>query len=296
MRWIRGLSIVASTCLLLFAGAPLAQQKLGLANVVEMLDRDGHVTVDNGNVVVLTFDFVVGGDTVEAVAVRPAAEARYPALLLIPGFSKSARGCIPLAVQFAKDGFACVAVAQPGFGRSTGPPDFVGPRTIVAVETAFRRFQRESYVDSSRMGVFGYSRGAMAAALLAVRLKGTELKGAVFAAGIYDFKKAYDEVKLPGIRENMEREAGLSETAVQERTSVTKMDALACPVLIFHGEKDENAPVSQAYLLRDRLTQLKKEFELKTFPDRGHDIGVQNFLDETLFFFKRSLVSDPPKQ
>jgi dipeptidyl aminopeptidase/acylaminoacyl peptidase len=129
----------------------------------------------------------------------------------------------------------------------------------------------------------------MAAALLAVRLKDTELQAAVFAAGIYDFKKAYDDIRLPGIRENMEREAGLSDAAVQARTSVTKMTALACPVLILHGEKDENAPVSQAYLLRDRLTELKKEFELKTFPDRAHDLGRQNLYDHTLAFFKRKL-------
>jgi dipeptidyl aminopeptidase/acylaminoacyl peptidase len=67
------------------------------------------------------------------------------------------------------------------------------------------------------------------------------------------------------------------------------MEKLKCPVLILHGEKDENVPVTQAYLLRDRLTQLKKEFEIKLFPDRPHGIGPE-VTTMTVDFFKRRLL------
>jgi dipeptidyl aminopeptidase/acylaminoacyl peptidase len=286
---------VALAGLLLCPGLVSAQQPLDLAKVVEALDRDGRVALDQGKVLALKYDYTADGDAVEAIAFRPAAEGKYPAVLLIPGFSKTARDYIPLGLRFAKEGFACVAVTQRGFGKSAGKPDFVGPKTVAALEAGFQRFRKDPYVDGSRMGVFGYSRGAMAASLLAVRLKETAVQAAVFAAGIYDFKKAYDDIKLPGIRENMEREAGLSNNAAQDRTSVTKMADLPCPVLILHGERDENAPVSQARLLADRLKELKKEFELKTFPDRDHDLGRQNLYDHTLGFFKRKLTADKPK-
>jgi pimeloyl-ACP methyl ester carboxylesterase len=167
---------------------------------VEALDRDGRVALDRGNVLALTYDYTCDGDAVEAIAFRPAAEGRYPAVLLIPGFSKTARDYIPLGLRFAREAFASLAVSQRGFGRSAGRPDFVGPQTVAALEAGFRRFRAEPYVDRSRMGLFGYSRGAMAASLLAVRLKETEVRAAVFAAGIYDFKKAYDDIKLSGIR------------------------------------------------------------------------------------------------
>ena len=284
------------TGLLIVAAGAWAQQPLDLAKVTEALDKDGRFAFDQGKVLALKYDYTVGGDAVEAIAFRPSADGKYPAVLLIPGFSRTARDYIPLGLRFAGEGFACVAVTQRGFGKSAGPPDFVGPKTIAALEAGFQRFGTEPYVDRSRMGVFGYSRGAMAASLLAVRLKATEVQDAVFAAGIYDFKKAYDDIKLPGIRANMEQEAGLSEAAMQARTSVTKMADLACPVLILHGEKDENAPVSQAYLLRDRLTALNKEFDLKTFPDRDHDLGRQNLNDATLAFFKRKLMAAKPKE
>lgn len=68
------------------------------------------------------------------------------------------------------------------------------------------------------------------------------------------------------------------------------MERLRCPVLILHGEKDEYVPVSQAHLLRDRLTALKKDFEIKLFPDRPHDIGPE-VATYTLDFFKRQLLT-----
>jgi dipeptidyl aminopeptidase/acylaminoacyl peptidase len=145
------------------------------------------------------------------------------------------------------------------------------------------------------MGIFGYSRGAMAASLLSTRLTSKELHAAIFAAGIYDFKKAYDEVTLAGIKENMEKEAGLKEEATKARSSVYRMDKLPCPVLILHGEIDVNAPINQAYLLRDKLVALKKEHELKTFPDKDHDIGRQNLNDNLVSFLNKHLKTTARK-
>ena len=50
--------------------------------------------------------------TVEAIVFRPLAEGWHPGILLIPGFSRTARDYIPLGVRFARDGFAAVAVTQ----------------------------------------------------------------------------------------------------------------------------------------------------------------------------------------
>jgi dipeptidyl aminopeptidase/acylaminoacyl peptidase len=270
-------------------GGPTAQP-VDPAQVLEELDREGQVTLVRSQVVVRKYDYVVDKDTVEAITFRPAAEGKYPGLVLIPGYSRTARDYLPAGIRFAKEGFAAVAITQRGFGRSEGKPDYVGPKTMAGIEAGFRRLRRESYVDSTRMGVFGYSRGAMAASLLAVRVAPSELRAAVFGAGVYDFKKAHDDVGLLGIRKNMEKEAGLSDKAVRERSSVMHMEKLACPVLILHGEKDENVPVSQAYLLRDRLTALQKTFEIRTFPEAGHDMQGANVNDLALAFFRRELA------
>ena len=286
------LSICGVVFWLITTACAPAQQMIDLATVVEKLEKEGKYTLERAGVEILKYDFTVNGDAVEAIAFRPVKEGKHPGVVLIPGYSRTARDYIPLGIRFAREGMAALAITQRGFGKSAGQADFVGPKTMAAIEAGFRKFRGEAYVDAARMGVFGYSRGAMAASLLAVTLKPDELKAAAFGAGIYDFKKAYDEVKLAGIRENMEKEAGVSEEAVAGRSSIRKMEALFCPVLILHGEKDENAPVSQAYLLRDRLKDLKKDFEIKTFSDRDHDIGRQNLNDHLLPFFKKHLVGE----
>ncbi len=107
-------------------------------------------------------------------------------------------------------------------------------------------------------------------------------------AGVYDFQRLYDESTLPGVRRNMMDETGMTKEAVRLRSSVLRMDNLKCPVLILHGEADVNVPVSQAILLRDRLTQLHKDFEIHLFPGREHSIGPE-VVELTLDFFERKL-------
>ena len=206
---------------------------------------------------------------------------------MVPGFQRTARDLAPLGMRLAREGFAAVAVTQPGFGKSEGPPDFVGPKTLAVLTVAYRKLQKERYVDPNRMAIYGYSRGGMAASLLAVELD--DVKAAVFGAGIYDFKKNYDDSPLPNARKNMMAETGMTKEAIRQRSSILRMDKLKCPVLILHGEKDERVPVSQAVELRDRLTQLHKEFEIKLFPGREHAIGPE-VGDMTVDFFRRKLL------
>ncbi len=195
-----------------------------------------------------------------------------------------------MGTMLAQEGFACLLVEQPGFGKSQGKPDFVGPNTIKALIAGFKKLQREPYVDGKRMGIFGYSRGAMAASLMTVRL-GKDVKAAVFGAGAYDFKKAYDEVTIEGIRKNMEIETGMTETAIKERSSILQMKQLKSPVLIMYSEKDENVSVSQALLLRDRLTELKKDFEIRITPTGKHGFMNGEFVSTVTDFFNRRLKS-----
>jgi dipeptidyl aminopeptidase/acylaminoacyl peptidase len=227
------------------------------------------------------------GKAVEALLFQPAGEGRFPGVLLIPGYQRTARDMMTLGSRLASEGFAAVAVSQPGFGKSQGPADFVGPTTLKVLTAAYRKLQHEPFVDPNRMAIFGYSRGGMAASLLAVELD--DVKAAVFGAGVYDFKRAYDDSTLLGVRANMRAETGMTREAIRERSSILQMEKLHCPVLILHGGKDVNVPVSQALLLRDRLTALHKEFEIHIFPDRPHSIGPEAY-DLSLDFFRRKLA------
>lgn len=278
------LATVVVVCLL---GASSAKaQPTGQDRAFERMEKEGCATLESGTKICRA-DYTVEGKTVEAIAFVPPGEGPFPGVLMIPGYERTARDLAPLGVRLAREGFAGLAVTQPGFGKSQGPPDFVGPKTLAVLKVAYGKLRQEKHVDPNRMAIYGYSRGGMAASLLAVELD--DVKAAVFGAGVYDFQRAYDEVTLPGIRANMRAETGMTKEAVRERSSILRMDRLKCPVLILHGEKDKNVPVSQAKLLRDRLTQLHKEFEIKLFPDREHSIGPE-VGEMTVDFFRRRLL------
>ena len=273
--------------LLLSLSATLNAQPTTTSKIREALATSDCTNVEGTQIKICKYDYLANGLTVEAITFRPAGEGRFPGVLMIPGFQRTALDLISLGVALAREGIAGVGISQPGFGRSQGKPDYVGPNTLKVLKEGFEKFKREPYVNRNRLGIYGFSRGGMAASLLVVQLD--DVDAAVLGAGIYDFKKAHDEATIEGIRRNMEVESGWTETAIRERTSVFKMEKLKCPVLILHGEKDENVPVTQAYLLRDRLTALKKEFEIKLFPDRPHGIGPE-VTTMTVDFFKRRLL------
>lgn len=249
----------------------------------------------------------------EALAFTPPAASAgagpWPALLLIPGYGTSCRDWVPNGLAFAAAGYYCLAVTQPGFGASDGPADFAGPWTIAVLSEGFKRLRDNPQADPARLGLVGYSRGAMAAALLATRLP--EIKAAVLGGGIYDMASAYNEIGSQLIRRNMLAETGslrpedivvdaqgkaslspdaaLKPEAARERSALGELDQLTASVLILHGEADLNAPLSQAELLRDRLTELGKDFELVTFPGTPHGIGLANFQGRALEFLARKL-------
>ena len=281
MRYVPFLLLI-----LIFFSARVSGQPSSAAKIREALATSNCTRVEELSVAVCKYDYLSNGLNVEALTFRPEGNGRFPGILMVPGFQRTALDLIPLGVALAHEGFAAVGITQPGFGRSQGKADYVGPNTLRVLTEAYRKFKREPYVNAQTMGIYGFSRGGMAASLLAVQID--DVDAAVFGAGVYDFKKAHDEATIEGIRHNMEIESGWTDAAIRERSSVLMMDKLKCPVLILHGEKDANVPVTQAYLLRDRLTALKKDFEIKLFPDRDHGIGPE-VTTLTVDFFKRRL-------
>jgi dipeptidyl aminopeptidase/acylaminoacyl peptidase len=267
-------------------------QPIDRDQIVKQLNKDGCVQLEERKLKFCRFDYVAGGGRIDAIAIYPLAEGKYPGLLLLPGFEGTAKALLGIGALFAQQGFACLAVTPPGFGDSGGKRDFMGPASIDVFAVGFRNFARESYVDPAKMGVFGYSRGAMAASLLTVKL-GKEVHAAVFASGVYDFRRAYHQTRLDGIRENMKAETGMTEIAILDRSSILQMEKLKCPVLITHGAIDANAPANQAYLLRDRLIELKKEFEFRILPDHVHGQLKLDFLSLVLDFLSRKLKGTP---
>jgi len=286
------------TCLLYFVAFLLVvltssvnAQQSSQPTLDEVLEKEGCVTNEQSQVKICKYDYLASGKKIEAFVIRPLADGKYPGLVLLSG-REGAKTSFTFATIFVRQGFACLAISELGYGKSEGKPDFMGPASIEAFAIGFRKFGGEPFINAQKMGVFGYSRGGMAASLLTINL-GKAVKAAVFGAGVYDLKKAYDETKFEGTRENIKAETGFTEKAIKERSSIFQMEKLKTPILIIHGENDENVPTNQALLLRDRLTELKKDFEIIILADHKHGQFKGNFISPVIDFFNRKLKGIP---
>lgn len=313
-RKLPGLALAAGILATLFLAAAPARaaepQRPDYSALLSEMDAQGSALHADSGVRLIKSDYSIADASgkmrkVEAISFMPAGQGPWPALLLIPGYSTSARDWADKGITFAAAGYFCLAVSQPGMGASDGPADFVGPQTIDTLSFALEMLRMDPRVDPQRLGVVGYSRGAMAASLLATREP--DLKAVVCGGGIYDFAAAYAQSSSQMIRANMLAESSgagsteLDPQAARVRSSLPDMDKLHARLLILHGEADQNAPPQQAYALRDELLRLGKtqaqsmddfpqaDFLLLTFPDTGHSIGKQNFQGNTIEFLKRVL-------
>jgi dipeptidyl aminopeptidase/acylaminoacyl peptidase len=188
--------------------------------------------------------------------------------LLVHGHANQARGMLVQAQRLSTLGFSVMLVSQPGYGQSTGPADFMGPATVKALEAALDRLEQMARVDRSRIAVWGISRGATAAALLAERRP--EVRALVVQSGIYDLWAAYRGTRLPGFRETIVQEAGTDSAGWRARSPVLESGALKAAVLVMHGEADDRAPVDQAKGFVQALQSHGLEAESKFLPAVGH--------------------------
>lgn len=258
------------------------------ADVRTRLEASGRIEL--AGMLLERFGFEHEGGQVEAVVVRPGPAGRRAGIVVVPGHGRSAYDSLPQAIRLARAGFAVLVVAQPGYGGSTGPADFAGPRTIAVLTAATQRFAAAPYVDATRLGIYGYSRGALAAAALAAR---TDLfRASVLGGGIYDFRSAYQQIAPSPIAENMLAEAGLGDEAVRARSPIHDLEGLDGPVLIIHGEQDANAPPDQARALAARLQAIGREHRLILVPGGTHALGMAQVVTPAIGFFTRTLGAE----
>ena len=267
--------------------SPVNAQPPDRSALINALEKEDCVITENEKVKICKFNYIYKNKTVEALTFRPNTDGKFPSLFLIPGYTGTAKTYLGVGIIFAKLGFASMSVGTPGFGKTELKPDFLGKNTINAFIEGYKKFKQESFVDKEKLGVFGYSRGAIAASLMTTRVK--DLKATVLGGGIYDLKKAYDELTIEGIKENIKAETGLTEKAFRERSAVFRVEEFNSPVLIVHGENDLNAPTDQAYLLRDKLKEAGKEFEFHILVGHDHSSLGGEFLTLAVDFLSRKL-------
>lgn len=234
----------------------------------------------------------VNDKKVELFWTTPHGSEPWPAILFIHGHQEQHRSGgedyvkVGRLGRMAKRGYVAASVSQPGYGNSDGPPDFCGPFTQDAVLAVIEFLRNKPFVNPNKIALYGVSRGAIVAGMVAAR--DPRLAAVVLVAGAYDLEKAYP-TGLRGLDENIRHEAGLSREAFTARSALYHADKIKSPVLLLHGASDDRLAPTQAQALAERLMAHGVPVRIKIFPGVGHGIPIPEqykeiypFLDEYL--------------
>lgn len=234
------------------------------------------------------------GESVEVLWNRPQGVRRLPLVLIVHGHMENRLGAkihqnfLSSRRLLEKWGVCIASVSQPGYGLSSGSPDYCGPKTQRAVIDVINYFRSQKWIDPKKIALVGYSRGAIVASMVAT--KTPDLAALILGSGFYDFSQYYEAASL-GIKKAIENECGLGASRFEERSALLFSEKIKSPTLIFHGAKDERGGWKESQKLHRLLTRNNVRAEGVFLDQIGHQIPIRKFIKETKIFLKRELAN-----
>jgi dienelactone hydrolase len=178
-----------------------------------------------------------------------------------------------LSQFFAARGYA---VLQPNYRGSTGYGDqwfmnngFQSWRTAIGdVNDAGRWLQKEGIAAPGKLAIVGWSYGGYAALQSAV-LDPDLFKAIVAVAPVTDLDLLRNQYLNFTSYRLVDAEIGRG-PHVAEGSPARNAARFKAPVLMFHGDKDENVRVDESRLMKNRLADAGKQVEYIEFPGLDH--------------------------
>ena len=220
---------------------------------------------------------------VEAFAAWPPdrghlSQGRYPALLLLHGADARAQRFRRAILAHVHDEFFLMSISLPGFGASTGPEDFSGPRSVEAVLGSIHYLRTRENVRKDGIFIYGIGQGASAAVLAATR--SANISGLILENGFYDLEQTYGRLshkQKNRIRAVLGGSPAQTEEAYRERSPIRAADKIKASILLLHSQGGPY-PLSGAEAFvkiirvkggRAELQRIKKQgpFESLTHPN-----------------------------
>lgn len=227
------------------------------------------------------------------------ANKKYPVLMYVyngPGINtvnNSWGGSRNLWFQYlAQEGYVIVSVDGRGTGYRGRDFKHVTYRQLGKYETedqieAAKYLGNLSYVDKSRIGIFGWSYGGYMSSLCIT--KGAEyFKAAIAVAPVTNWRY-YDNIYT----ERFMRKPQDNGENYDSNSPINHVEKLKGSYLLIHGSADDNVHYQNTMEMITALTEAGKQFDLFIYPDKNHGIGgrktrihlytlMTNFLMENL--------------
>ena len=173
----------------------------------------------------------------------------------------------------------------PDMSTNTLPDQVAGIRQLA---------QRYSYIDTTKVGIWGHSGGGFATAAAMFRYPDF-FKVGISESGNHDNRNYEDDwgeryigllTKGPDGKDNYEAQA-----------NQTYAKNLKGKLMLAHGLMDNNVPPYNTYLVIEALTKANKDYDLVVFPNAAHGFGTYSpymMRRRWDYFVKNLLGKEPP--
>ncbi len=127
-----------------------------------------------------------------------------------------------------------------------------------------------SYVDASRIGIWGWSYGGYMSSL--ALMKGNDVFKSAIAVAPVTTWRYYDTIYT----ERYLQTPQLNPSGYDDNSPITHVNKLKGNLLLIHGTGDDNVHFQNAVDLADALIKADKQFETMFYPNRNHGISGGN--------------------
>ncbi|MFY0783371.1 prolyl oligopeptidase family serine peptidase [Peribacillus simplex] len=214
--------------------------------------------------------YISQGLKVKGLLAEPVDGEIHDAFLYLRGGIKNVGKVRPARiVQYAVEGFIVFAPFYRGNQGGEGDEDFGGEDRFDAI-SGYNLLEQHPRVNKDHIHILGFSRGGIMALWTGIYCKNAA--SIVTWGGVSDMFLTY--VERVDMRRMMKRVIGGTPKKCPDqyeyRTPLFAIEDLNIPVLIIHGEKDDNVAIEHAYRLEKRLKMHDKEVESWYFPQFTH--------------------------
>ena len=171
-------------------------------------------------------------------------------------------------------------------------------KDIGDIVTTFKYVAEMPFVDEQKIAYFGDSHGAYLAIMAATQTGPFAL---IHGWGVADMAEWYRHIKsLPvsyykRVSEDLAMSLGGTPDQAPEAflkiSPIAQVAKIKCPILILHGDKDEDVPVTHAHIMAHAIATAGGKYVLKIFEGAGHGLRSSQARQEmdafVLKFLKR---------